>query len=108
MDYQTTDAEIKNLKEKLKGNVALIRAKDVIQNDIIAEMKTIYHFLTVAADKKSIIKEFEEQVMVDKNKTLIRPFGQESLLISLIPKQIRNWKKMKSKTGFYMLWKLIK
>ena len=60
MDYQNFDAQIKNLKEKLKGNISLIQAKDIIWNDIIAEMKTIWDFLTVVAEEKSIIKEFEE------------------------------------------------
>ena len=33
-------------------------------------MKTIWDFLTVVAEEKSIIKEFEEQVMIDKQKTI--------------------------------------
>ena len=34
-DFQITDAEIKTLKEKLKGNITLIQAKDIIWNEII-------------------------------------------------------------------------
>ena len=49
MDCQTADAEIKSLKEKLKGNISLIQAKDIIWNDIIVEMKTIWDILTVVA-----------------------------------------------------------
>ena len=45
IDYQTAEAEIKNLKEKFKGNISLIQAKDIIWNDIIEGMKTIWDFL---------------------------------------------------------------
>jgi len=66
MDYKNFDAEIKSLKEKLKGNISLIQAKDIIWNGIIAEMKVIWGFLIVVAEERSIIRDFEEQVMIDK------------------------------------------
>lgn len=72
MDCQTNHAKIKNLKEKLKGNISLIQAKDIIWNDIIAEMKTIWDFLTIVVEEKSIIKEFEEQVITEKKKIINR------------------------------------
>ena len=59
IDFQTADVEIKNLKEKLKGNISLIQAKDIIQNDIIVEMKAIWGFLTIVAKEKCIIRDFE-------------------------------------------------
>ena len=65
-DCQTADVEIKNLKEKLKGNISLIQAKDIISNDIIGEMKAIWGFLTIVAEERSIIRDFcvEEKVEV--------------------------------------------
>lgn len=72
MDSQNIDAEIKSLKENLKGNISLIRVKYIIWNDIISEMKSIWNFLMVVAEEKSLIKDFEEQVMTDKQKTINR------------------------------------
>ena len=46
-DFQTANVEIKILKEKLKGNIFLIQAKDIIWNDIIEEMKTAWGSVTI-------------------------------------------------------------
>ena len=46
-NFQTTDPEIKNLKEKLKGNISMTQAKDIIGNDIIEEMKAAWGSLTI-------------------------------------------------------------
>ena len=40
---QKAEEEIKELKEKLKGNISLIKAKDLIWNEIISEMKARLH-----------------------------------------------------------------
>ena len=71
-DCQMVDAEIKSLKEKLKGNITLIQAKDIIWNEIIEEMKAAWGSLTIVSEEKSIVKDFEEQVMADKHKTINR------------------------------------
>ena len=72
MDSQNANAEIKSLKDKLKGNISLIQAKDIIWNDIISEMKSIWDFLMVVAEERSHIREFGEQVMTDRQKTMNR------------------------------------
>ena len=54
MECQTANVETKNLKEILKGNISLIQAKDIIWNDIIEEMKTIWDFLIVIAEENAL------------------------------------------------------
>ena len=54
----------------MKGNIFLIQAKDIIWNDIIVEMKENWGFLTVIVEERSIIRDFEEQAMDDKQKTI--------------------------------------
>ena len=49
-DCQTTDVEIKSLKEKLKGNISLIQAKDIIWNEIIEEMNAAQGSLTIVLE----------------------------------------------------------
>ena len=46
---QTTNAETKSLKERLKGNITLIEAKDIIWNEIIGEMKAAWEYLTIVS-----------------------------------------------------------
>ena len=49
-DFQTTYEEIKSFKEKLKGNMSLIQAKDIVWNEIIEVMKTIWESLIIVQE----------------------------------------------------------
>ena len=72
MDFQNAEAEIKNLKETLKGNLSLIQVKYIIWTDIISEMKSNWCFLMIIANEKSLILECEEPIMSDKKKGINR------------------------------------
>ena len=72
MDSQNANAKIKSLKEKLKGSISLIQEKDIIWNDIISEMKSIWSCLKIVVEEKSLIRECEEPIMTDKQKAINR------------------------------------
>ena len=71
-DFQTTYDEIKNLKEKLKGNMSLIQAKDIVWNEIIEVMKTVWESLIILSEEKRIITNLQELILANKQKFLNR------------------------------------
>ena len=80
VDCQTINAEIKSLKEKFKGNITLLQAKDITWNEIIGEMKAARGSLTIVSEEKSIIRDFEEKVMADKQKTINRAIWAKNFI----------------------------
>lgn len=54
LDFQNAEAEIKNLKERLKGNLSLIQEKDIIWTDIISEIKSNWCFLMIVEKEKNL------------------------------------------------------
>ena len=71
-NFQTAYDDIKSLKEKLKGNITLIQAKDIVWNEIIEVMKTTWESLIIVSEEKSIVRDIQELVVIDKQKTLNR------------------------------------
>ena len=70
--FQKVEAEIKDLKEKLKGNISLIKAKYIIWREIISEMKSNWNFLNIVAKEKSLISEHEKEILSDKQTSIKR------------------------------------
>ena len=51
-NYWLACVEVKELKEKLKGNMSLIQAREIIWNDIIQQVKAIWdHMIFKEKDK---------------------------------------------------------
>lgn len=71
-NFQTAYDDIKSLKEKLKGNITLIQAKDIVWNEIIEVIKTTWESLIIVSEEKRIVRDLQELVVVDKQKTLNR------------------------------------
>ena len=69
---QKAEDEIKDLKERLNGNISLIKAKDIIWGEIISEMKSNWNSLNIVAKEKSLISEHEEEILSKKQTTIKR------------------------------------
>jgi len=67
-DYQTTCHEIKELKEKVKGNMSLIQAKEIIWNNIIHTVQNIREFMSIVAEEKTIFRDLEGIIAASKQK----------------------------------------
>lgn len=65
-NFQTTYDEIKILKENLKGNITMIKTKDIVLNEIIESMKTAWDSLIIVSEEKSIVRDTQELVMAEK------------------------------------------
>ena len=69
---QKAEDEIKELKEKLKGNISLIKAKDIIWNEIISEMQSKWDSMNIIAREKNIVSEHEKELLSDKQAAIDR------------------------------------
>jgi len=47
--YRVSQGEIKELNNRLKGNMSLVEARQLISNDVIYEMKNIWEQLKLVA-----------------------------------------------------------
>lgn len=68
-NYQTTCDEIKELKEKLKGNMSLIQERDIIWNDIIEQVKVIWDYMWIMVEDKTIVRDLEVIISSNKDKS---------------------------------------
>ena len=50
--YKEGQDEIKELKTKLKGNISLIKTKQIVWNDIIQEVSSIWECIYIISTKK--------------------------------------------------------
>jgi len=46
-DFQVASQEIKEVKEKVKGNMSLIQAREILWNDIIHTVRNIWESLSI-------------------------------------------------------------
>ena len=69
---QKAEDEIKELKEKLKGNISLIKAKDIIWNEIILEMQSKWDSMNIIAREKNIVSEHEKELLSEKQASIKR------------------------------------
>lgn len=67
--YQSTYDEIKELKEKLKGNMSLIHAREIIWNDIVQWVKEIWNHMLVMEEKKIVVRDLEIAIASNKYKS---------------------------------------
>lgn len=67
-DYQTNCNEIKVLREKVKGNMSLIHAREINQNNIIQEVKSIQDYMLIIVEEKMIIRDLESIIASHKEK----------------------------------------
>ena len=65
-DFQATQQEIKELKEKVKGNMSLIQAREIIWNDIINTMNNVCEFMSIVAEEKAIVRNLESIITTNK------------------------------------------
>lgn len=65
-DLLIAEDEIKRLKEKMKGNVSLIQAREILWDKIIEVIKGIWGFLVIISEEKTLIQDMEK--VVTKNK----------------------------------------
>ena len=79
-DCQIAYEEIKGPNENLKGNMSLIQAKDIVWNEIIEVMKTIWESLIIVSEEKSIIRDLQELVLADNHKLLNRALWEKRLI----------------------------
>lgn len=71
-DFQRVEEDIKRLNEKIKGNMYLIQAMEVLWDEIIQVIKYIWEFLVIVSDEKTIVRDMESLVMKNKQKLLER------------------------------------
>ena len=75
---QKAKDEIKELKEKLKGNISLIKAKDIIWNEIISEMQSKWDSMNIIARDKNIVSEHEKELLLEKQATIKDQIGPKN------------------------------
>lgn len=67
-DFQAASQEIKELKEKVKGNMSLIQAREILWNDIIHTVTKILESLFIVEEENIIIKYLESFITTNKEK----------------------------------------
>jgi len=65
--YNSACEEIKELKEKITGNMSLIRARKIIWNDIIQKIKVLWDHMVVIVEEKEMIR--ASKAIIYTNKT---------------------------------------
>jgi len=65
-DLLRTEDEIKRLKEKMKGNMSLIQAREIIWDEVIEVIKGIWEFLLIIFEEKTVVRDMEEVVIKNK------------------------------------------
>lgn len=68
--YQITSHEIKELKEKVKGNMSLLEVREIIWNDIINKVKNVWEFMSIVEEEKSIVRDLESIITTSKQNVL--------------------------------------
>lgn len=65
---QATYHENKDLREKIKGNMSFIQAREIIWNDIIQKVKAILDYILIIAEDKVIVIDLESIIDARKEK----------------------------------------
>jgi len=69
-DLQVATQEIKYLKAKLKGNMSLIKARQLVWDEIIQEMNNSWKHITVILEKKFIYADSESSIINSKERSI--------------------------------------
>lgn len=69
-DILRVEDEIKRLKEKMKGNISSIQAREILWDEIIEFIKGIWEFLVIISEEKKIVRDMEEVTIKNKQKDL--------------------------------------
>lgn len=71
-DLLRAEDEIKRIKEKINGNMSLIRAREILWDEVIEVIRGIWEFIVIISQEKTLVRDMEDVVIKNKQKYLDR------------------------------------